>query len=147
MTTATTHPQLMPKSPWDHPVWLEYAPCRGMATAIFFPERGHPTELAKAVCNGCPFRQACLDYVLALPRATPGVWGGTSERQRRTMPRTRKRPPVAPHGTNARWHVERKRAEPHCAACSEAHNVYNRAWRESQRHWGGRGAQRHWAAG
>ena len=39
---------------------------------------------AKAVCAGCPVREACLEFALANDERW-GVWGGTSERQRRAM--------------------------------------------------------------
>jgi WhiB family redox-sensing transcriptional regulator len=38
---------------------------------------------AKAVCAGCPVRSACL--VFALERDLEGVWGGTTEDERRAL--------------------------------------------------------------
>jgi WhiB family redox-sensing transcriptional regulator len=40
------------------------------------------------VCAGCPVRERCLDY--AIEHVEIGVWGGTSERERRGMRRTRR---------------------------------------------------------
>jgi WhiB family redox-sensing transcriptional regulator len=64
--------------------WLTAAACRGMDPELFFPDRGEPTEPAKAVCAGCRVRGECLDYALANVERF-GVWGGTSERERRTI--------------------------------------------------------------
>lgn len=71
--------------------WRVQAGCLGLSADMFFPpERGTTgtswsPEPAKAVCAKCPVRRECLDYVLNLPNSSPGVWGGTSERERRRM--------------------------------------------------------------
>lgn len=65
---------------------LEGAKCRGMALDVFFPERGAPTEEAKAVCRDCPARFDCLRGALAR-RERFGIWGGVSERERRILRR------------------------------------------------------------
>jgi WhiB family redox-sensing transcriptional regulator len=49
----------------------------------FFPNAGEPHHRAVAVCRQCPVRRACLDY--ALDHNEYGVWGGTSETQRRQI--------------------------------------------------------------
>ena len=61
--------------------------CAGEDPAIFFPEQGGPAYPAKAICNRCPHRQACLDWALDTGQAF-GVWGGTSpdERARMALP-------------------------------------------------------------
>lgn len=64
--------------------WQADAACRGIDTALFFPERGEPTAEVKAVCRACPVREACLTYALDA-REKWGLWGGSSERQRRRM--------------------------------------------------------------
>ena len=46
----------------------------------------HDFELAAMrVCEGCPVKQACLDYALEVDAS--GVWGGTTRAQRRGMRR------------------------------------------------------------
>jgi len=69
--------------------WRRYAACRGLGTELFFAETANASFVAgRKVCFGCPVRQACLDY--ALEHHIPyGVWGGTSERERRRMTRRR----------------------------------------------------------
>jgi WhiB family transcriptional regulator, redox-sensing transcriptional regulator len=65
-------------------VWLESGSCRGLDPDVFFPERGQDERPAKRVCRTCPVRQWCLTYALDAGEKF-GVWGGTSERQRRLM--------------------------------------------------------------
>lgn len=43
-------------------------------------------EAAKAVCESCPVREACLRYALETNQEA-GVWGGTSEEERRKLRR------------------------------------------------------------
>ncbi len=49
---------------------------------------------AKAVCFGCAVRAACLSFALATGQA--GIWGGTTQEERRAMRR--------PSGFPAREH-------------------------------------------
>ena len=50
-------------------------PCRVSDPDLWFAESPADLEQAKALCAGCPLRQACL--AAALERAEPwGVWGG-----------------------------------------------------------------------
>jgi WhiB family redox-sensing transcriptional regulator len=64
--------------------WRERAACRGTDLQVFFPGRGEPAEPARQVCAGCPVRQPCLDYALS-HGITHGIWGGLTERDRRTL--------------------------------------------------------------
>jgi len=66
--------------------WQARANCIGVDPDLFFPEHGESLAPAKAVCSGCEVRAECLDYALATGQHH-GVWGGTSERERK---RTRK---------------------------------------------------------
>jgi WhiB family redox-sensing transcriptional regulator len=70
------------------PPWWHAALCKGVDPDLFFPTQGEPTKEAKAVCAGCPVRTECLEYALANSERT-GVWGGTSERERRALRRQR----------------------------------------------------------
>jgi WhiB family redox-sensing transcriptional regulator len=74
---------------------LSEGPCRGMDARLFYPLKGGrgantTGNMAKAVCDSgsvggrpCPCRDACLQW--ALHHEMFGVWGGTSERQRRRI--------------------------------------------------------------
>lgn len=68
--------------------WMDQGNCVGLDTNVFFPERGAPTIDAKEVCAGCPVQGECLEYALALGIKW-GVWGGTSEYERREIRRRR----------------------------------------------------------
>lgn len=64
------------------------AACRSVDPEVFFPAAAAGAEfeaqvsVAKAVCAGCPVRQACLSWALsALPE---GIAGGMTEDERRT---------------------------------------------------------------
>ena len=71
-----------------HREWVENAKCKDYETAWFFPDsrEGHGRKL---FCNDCPVQEHCLAYALAMP-GTEGIWGGTSERERRKLLRSRK---------------------------------------------------------
>ena len=64
------------------------AACAGVDPDLFFPGRGESTAEAKAVCRGCSCREACLNYALENHEKI-GVWGMTSERERRSIRRLR----------------------------------------------------------
>src|SRR5690606_31068355 len=69
--------------------WRDLGACQGMPADLFSPERGDSTEEAKEVCRGCVVRAQCLEYALENSERF-GIWGGTSERQRRRMRRARR---------------------------------------------------------
>ena len=71
--------------------WQREAVCRGMDSGSFFSpdgESGKPRRMreqaAKAICRSCPVRKECLDWALGKPE-TYGVWGGTTEEERRNI--------------------------------------------------------------
>ncbi len=64
--------------------WHEHAACRGVDPELFFPPRGGEWDEARHVCERCPVRRECLEYALETGEKF-GIWGGTSERQRRGL--------------------------------------------------------------
>lgn len=66
--------------------WQAEARCLVADPEIFFPERGGSSKAARSVCTNCPVRIECLKYALA-NREQFGIWGGTSERERRKLRR------------------------------------------------------------
>lgn len=72
----------------ERPRWMNDAACVGTDVETFFPERGGVTSTAKAIGGGCPVRAHCLAYALT-NNERHGIWGGTSERQRRRMRQAR----------------------------------------------------------
>jgi WhiB family redox-sensing transcriptional regulator len=81
---------------WDGGAWRNRAACRDSDPELFFPIGSTGLALeqiraAKAVCDQCPTRKACLDFAVATNQEA-GVWGGLSEDERR---RLRRAQPVA----------------------------------------------------
>ena len=64
--------------------WVERAACRGSGFGQYFPSGGASAGPAKAVCAGCPVQSECLAFALQNPQLQ-GVWGGTSETERRAL--------------------------------------------------------------
>jgi WhiB family redox-sensing transcriptional regulator len=71
--------------------WWESGLCRGTDPLLFFPpeddgrlKKQDREQAAVALCARCPVRLTCLDHALAVPEQF-GVWGGTTEIQRRKM--------------------------------------------------------------
>ncbi len=69
---------------WTDSNWLTNAKCRGMNPNVFHPGRGESEIEAKAVCAACPVQLHCLRYALNASEHI-GIWGSTSERQRRVL--------------------------------------------------------------
>ena len=75
--------------------WRSLGACRGEDPELFFPVVPHGPGLmqisrAKAVCARCQVRGACLRFALETVQEY-GVWGGTSEDERRAARRARLR--------------------------------------------------------
>jgi len=73
--------------------WRKRAACRGIDVDVFYPDTEVDDEAAseaKLICVDCPVREACLEHALA-HREREGVWGGTTERERRRIVRQRRR--------------------------------------------------------
>ncbi|MFI2507117.1 WhiB family transcriptional regulator [Streptomyces sp. NPDC018972] len=81
--------------------WREKASCRDVDPDLFFPiGNSGPTLLqideAKAVCHRCPVMEECLAQALTADPVA-GIWGGTTEGERRAVGRR----PVGPSGKTA----------------------------------------------
>jgi WhiB family redox-sensing transcriptional regulator len=70
--------------------WRGQARCRGVDPETFHPGEEDDPSPAKAICELCPVREACLEHALAV-REKHGVWGGLTERERRRVLRQRRR--------------------------------------------------------
>jgi WhiB family redox-sensing transcriptional regulator len=66
--------------------WVLDSACRGLDSAMFFPGQDGDAEPALLVCSGCAVRDECLDFAVET-RQRYGIWGGTTERQRRRIMR------------------------------------------------------------
>jgi WhiB family transcriptional regulator, redox-sensing transcriptional regulator len=74
--------------------WWDLAACRSADSELFFAVSSTAGEAdvarAKAFCARCHIRQRCLDYAVDSHQAD-GVWGGTSEDERRLIAVQRRR--------------------------------------------------------
>ncbi|MEV4432935.1 WhiB family transcriptional regulator [Streptomyces sp. NPDC049555] len=85
--------------------WRQYAKCRHEDPDLFFPiGRSGPAlaqaEDAKSVCRTCPVQEQCLRWAMETGQEY-GVWGGTSEDDRRALRRARQRRQRAAAGEQA----------------------------------------------
>jgi WhiB family transcriptional regulator, redox-sensing transcriptional regulator len=67
--------------------WRNYAACRDVDPDLFFPLGTSGASLpqieeAKQICRTCPVSAPCLRW--ALDSGDAGVWGGTTEDERRS---------------------------------------------------------------
>lgn len=89
-----SHEQIDILADWytDHPTaFMRQGNCQGMDTNLFFPYKGESAREALQACNGsdtkpeCPVKAQCLEYALTLPTVCVGIWGGTTQRDRRRI--------------------------------------------------------------
>jgi WhiB family redox-sensing transcriptional regulator len=68
--------------------WQDKALCAEVDPELFYPEKGGSTRDPKRICAMCEVREPCLDYALTHEDVGRfGIWGGTSERERRVLRR------------------------------------------------------------
>ena len=77
-------------TPLAPPPWDARAACKGLSSDLFFPQDEQAETEAKAICRSCPVEEACLEHALAV-REKEGIWGGATERERRSIIRRRRR--------------------------------------------------------
>lgn len=72
--------------------WRADAACRDAPPGLFFagPHENDVAARAREVCASCPVRLECLEFALTHDERF-GIWGGTSERERRRLRRARRR--------------------------------------------------------
>jgi WhiB family redox-sensing transcriptional regulator len=66
--------------------WKMLGHCVGKDPALFFPEVAYnraEVKEAKDICAVCLVRAQCMDY--ALRHNEVGIWGGTTERERKRI--------------------------------------------------------------
>lgn len=77
--------------------WKARAACAGYANTYFFPTTETSPDIvarARAICDTCPVQAECLEYAFETNQIS-GIWGGTTEEERRSLRR--------------RWLTERRR--------------------------------------
>ncbi len=90
-TDLTSLPGLPQPAPHEDPSWYAEAACRTLPPDLFFPagRTGSAATLAegaKKVCERCPVAGPCLEFALQTNQEY-GVWGGTTEDERRSIRR------------------------------------------------------------
>ncbi len=72
--------------------WQVIGLCRGNHSHLFFPpstferkdERERREIRAKAICQVCPVQADCIEFAMRI-REPYGIWGGTTESDRRAL--------------------------------------------------------------
>ncbi|AYY11598.1 WhiB family transcriptional regulator [Actinobacteria bacterium YIM 96077] len=70
------------------PEWTERALCAQVDPELWFVEKGESNRPAKSICQQCEVVPECLEYALENDERY-GVWGGTTERERRKLRKER----------------------------------------------------------
>jgi hypothetical protein len=73
----------------DTEAWYPTVGCGGNASTVSDSHARTERTYAAGLCAGCPVRVECLELAFRIPAGQYGVWGGTSERERRAMLRAR----------------------------------------------------------
>ena len=69
-------------------------PCAQMDPEMYFPEKGgagatqYEFKMAKKICGTCMYKVECLNW--AVNNDERGIWGGTTERERRGLRKKRR---------------------------------------------------------
>ena len=83
--------------------WLQAGHCLDLNLNDFYPlPASYPNNISqavKAVCANCPVKTDCLEYAIA--NRYPGIWGGTSNRQRLAIIQQRKNFANSPPGNHS----------------------------------------------
>lgn len=95
---------------WDALGWRLSAACRDCDTELFFPAGTTGIALdqidkAKSICRSCDVQNDCLEFSLNFQQEF-GIWGGTTEDERRAIRRA--------------WRARRKAAREAAVAASNA---------------------------
>lgn len=74
-----------------YPKFTGSEPCAQVGTDLFFTQEDainyHNLDMVKALCGSCSMREPCLEYALHVN--VVGIWGGTTDVQRRRIRRER----------------------------------------------------------
>lgn len=67
--------------------WMQEGSCRNTTIFIVLADTKSEKEQSKKVCRDCTVKSECLDYALA--NNEQGIWGGTTDKDRRNIKRQR----------------------------------------------------------
>lgn len=73
--------------------WMVDAACSGLGPDLFYPNTNDDDKgtkerirLAKKICDTCPVKTECLEYIMSKPSYNDdGIWGGTTTSERRHL--------------------------------------------------------------
>ena len=69
----------------DEKPWATYAACADVENGMtFYPQNKQEEREALAICSSCAVREECLSHALETNERF-GIWGGTTEKQRRRL--------------------------------------------------------------
>jgi WhiB family redox-sensing transcriptional regulator len=97
------------------------AACKGVHVNVFYGDTEDLNALAKKICRSCPLIEACFRH--AYENGEHGVWGGTTERERRALGSKPAAAQSIAHGTTAGARAHYRRGERPCPSCLTAANV------------------------
>lgn len=83
----------MSKLTFVRPEWMASGRCAEVDPELFFAEyKGDKhAKVAKTICVNCEVKDTCLEYAMSvLPVDDYGIWGGTTEAERKRMRAARK---------------------------------------------------------
>lgn len=117
--------------------WMGQAACR-TEPAQWFTDPDGPQDISDAVttCNRCPVKAPCLATALELPAEVDiGIWGGTTERDRKLIRQGRTPParlpapkpepqPAPPRKTRVDRTTVRRLPEPELTVARDAHGDF-----------------------
>ena len=81
---------MSPEHKSDDYNWRDEATCKGKDPDLFYPPTEDEADAAKDICRQCGVRIVCLEFALQTHQED-GVWGGTTNRDRRRIARNRRR--------------------------------------------------------
>lgn len=71
--------------------WHERAKCKDADPNLFFTKAGQHADEAKALCDGCPVREQCLEEALGMSATCDyGIRGGLSQKERHAIRKARR---------------------------------------------------------
>jgi WhiB family redox-sensing transcriptional regulator len=68
----------------DERPWAVFSACKGTDPTIFFATTRDDERAALVVCSDCVVKDECLGFAVET-RERFGVWGGTTERERKRL--------------------------------------------------------------
>jgi WhiB family redox-sensing transcriptional regulator len=98
------------------------AACKDVHINVFYGDTTDLNDHAKKLCQSCPLIEACFRH--AYENGEYGVWGGTTEKERKALGGKAPAARSIDHGTSAGARAHYKRGEKPCERCRVAALAY-----------------------